>query len=67
MTKDKELCSVVIPVFNKAASVERSIKSVMEQTLNNLECFVVDNNSTDGTVVKRLSSLGPPSKAQLVG
>lgn len=43
------LVTVVIPVFNKVRTVERSIESVIAQTLSNFECFVMDNNSTDGS------------------
>ena len=41
--------SVCIPVYNGAATVVRSIQSVLAQTYRDFECVVVDNNSTDGT------------------
>lgn len=43
------IVTVVIPAYNYAGVVERAIKSVMAQTVNNLECFVVDDGSTDNS------------------
>lgn len=41
--------SVIIPVFNRAVSVLRSIDSVFAQTLPVGEIIVIDDGSTDGT------------------
>lgn len=41
------LVSVIIPCYNKATSIARTIASVKEQTLNNLECIIVNDGSTD--------------------
>jgi len=43
------LVTVVIPVFNYADHVTAAIASVKAQTLNNLECFVVNDGSTDNS------------------
>ncbi|MFG0252127.1 MAG: glycosyltransferase, partial [Phycisphaerales bacterium JB038] len=49
--------SVVIPVYNKAHTVEQTIRSVQMQTVSPDEIIVVDNNSTDDSynVVSRLA------------
>ncbi len=39
------LVSVVLPVFNRAASVDAAIRSVLEQTVVDLELIVVDDAS----------------------
>ena len=41
------LVTVIVPCHNKAATVARSIESVKQQTLNNLECFIINDSSTD--------------------
>jgi glycosyltransferase involved in cell wall biosynthesis len=44
------LVSVVIPTYNRAALLPRAITSVLNQTLSDLECIVVDDGSTDQTM-----------------
>ncbi len=42
--------SVIIPVFNIAAHVERCVRSVMKQTLEDIEIVCVDDASTDSSL-----------------
>jgi glycosyltransferase involved in cell wall biosynthesis len=44
-----EKVSVLIPVYNRAELVARSIRSALNQTYRNLEVIVSDNASTDDT------------------
>ncbi|MBN1594253.1 MAG: glycosyltransferase family 2 protein [Candidatus Coatesbacteria bacterium] len=41
--------SIIIPVYNDEAHVERAIQSALSQTLEDIEVVVVNDGSTDGT------------------
>ncbi len=41
--------SVVLPVFNAATTVARSVQSILDQSMPDLELIVVDDGSTDGS------------------
>ena len=44
------MVSIIIPVYNRADLVVRTLQSVLAQTLRPLEVVLVDNNSTDDTL-----------------
>ena len=44
------LVTVIIPTFNRANYIRRSINSVKNQTYKNIELIVVDDGSTDNTL-----------------
>ncbi len=59
MTKDKELCSVVIPVFNEEDNLEslyHRLSKVLEDSCTNYEIIFVDDGSTDNSlkIIRRL-------------
>lgn len=45
----KKLISIVLPVYNGEAFLEEAIKSILNQTYQNLELIVVNDCSTDNT------------------
>ena len=57
--KSKPLVSVILPTYNRAAVLEKSIESVLRQSLRELELIVVDDGSEDETQ-KLLASVRDP-------
>ena len=41
--------SVIIPTYNREATLERAIKSVLEQNYSDFELIIIDDGSTDDT------------------
>jgi glycosyltransferase involved in cell wall biosynthesis len=44
-----DLVSVVLPTYNRAATLPRAIYSILNQTYRNIELLVIDDASTDDT------------------
>lgn len=51
MPEIEPLVSVVVPTYNSSSTLEACLKSVRAQTYSNIEMVVVDNYSTDVTVM----------------
>lgn len=47
MNKDNEMISVVVPVYNTEAYLDRCINSLIKQTVKNIEIILIDDGSTD--------------------
>ena len=57
--------SVIIPVCNKEQQLERAVRSILDQTLKNLEVIVADDGSTDRTaeIIRTLAASDPRVRA----
>jgi len=53
--------SIAVPTFNRAATLERAVRSALDQTHADLEVVVSDNASADGTseLLARLAAADP--------
>ncbi len=58
--------SVVVPVYNVEHYVEKCIDSILRQTYRNLEIFLVDDGSTDGSRKKCEQYLSIDDRIQLI-
>jgi glycosyltransferase involved in cell wall biosynthesis len=43
------LVSFILPCFNRAIYLEKCVASILNQTLSDLECLIIDDGSTDNT------------------
>ncbi|MFS1664296.1 glycosyltransferase [Streptococcus sp. zg-JUN1979] len=46
---NKDLLTVIIPVYNSATTLDKCLDSIVNQTYNNIEIIIVDDGSTDNS------------------
>lgn len=49
MPQSEPLISVVVPAYNAARTIETTLRSVLRQTVDDIELIVIDDGSTDAT------------------
>ncbi|HEV2992000.1 MAG TPA: glycosyltransferase [Candidatus Angelobacter sp.] len=66
LRKIQGLVAVIVPARNEAEVLEKSLRSLQEQSCNeSLHIFVVDDSSTDSTAEIALQAAASPGKATL--
>lgn len=50
MINDKELISIIIPIYNSSKYLERCLLSVINQTYNEIEIILINDGSTDNSI-----------------
>ena len=45
--KTQELISIIVPIYNTSAYLNRCISSIVQQTYHNLEILLINDGSTD--------------------
>jgi glycosyltransferase involved in cell wall biosynthesis len=58
--------SVIVPVYNRAELLPRTLDSVRAQTYSHFECVIVDNASTDGSAAVALSYVQKDERFRLL-
>lgn len=51
MIVDEKLISIVIPIYNSATFLEKTLDSLLNQSYRNIEFIIVDDGSTDNSTV----------------
>ena len=46
---EKELISVIVPVYNAEKYLQKCLDSILEQTYQNLEIIIINDGSTDNS------------------
>lgn len=54
--KDQPLVSVIIPYFNRADTIDDTLKSLVAQTFLNFETIIVDDYSSDPVSIEKLKT-----------
>lgn len=56
---NKDLVSIVVPVFNVEKTLERCVNSITQQTYSNIDIILVDDGSTDdsGKICEKLATV----------
>ena len=53
---EEKMISIIIPLYNKATCIRKTVEAILGQPYNNIELIVVDDGSTDNSV-SRLEGL----------
>ncbi len=66
MTKSIPKVTVILPFYNAETTLERAVESIAAQSLEDFECILINNNSTDGSVKIAMSRLETDKRFRLL-
>ena len=49
---DYKKVSIIVPVYNNEKFLDKCLTSVINQTLNDIEIIIINDGSTDGSLMK---------------
>lgn len=58
--------SVIVPVYNAASTIEATIAAILDQSFENFELILIDDGSTDDSLLKMLRLAGSDPRIRLV-
>lgn len=58
--------SIVLPVHNAAATVDATIRSILDQTFPSFELIVIDDGSSDDSLIRLLQHAGSDERIRLI-
>ncbi len=60
--------SVIVPVYNTAKYVKRCLRTLLNQTLSDIEIICINDGSTDNSseILKEISEYAPPPKLRII-
>lgn len=64
--EQKQLISVIIPIYNAQPYLEQAVRSVMEQTYRNLEILCLNDGSTDDSLATIQDLAAEDSRIQVI-
>ncbi len=64
-TDDKNIISIIVPMYNCEKTIDRCVESVLNQTNQNWELLLIDDGSTDKTVEKCNSYISSNDKIRI--
>lgn len=50
MNENQNKCSIIMPLYNGAKYIKKSLNSIMNQTYKNIEIIIIDDCSTDNSI-----------------
>ena len=64
--KNDPLISIIVPAYNASKYIENTVKSILNQTYNNIEVMIINDGSTDDTELIIQEIINSDSRIKLI-